>query len=236
VALSNRGDARGEERDPSDPPTMEPGRLRILAEAHRAGLIHRDIKPANVILCERGGLSDFAKVVDFGLVKDVSGGAPNATSAGNVITGTPLYMSPESIVSPESIDARSDLYAVGAVAYFLLTGAPVFEAKTILEVCARHLHGEVVPPSKRIARPIVPELEALVLACLEKQPDRRPASAGALLDALLAIDAPGWTPRDADLWWSEHRDALRSRRSGLRSVSPFGQTVGIDLARRDTAA
>jgi eukaryotic-like serine/threonine-protein kinase len=207
-----------------------------LAEAHRAGLIHRDIKPANVILCERGGVSDFAKVVDFGLVKDVSGGSPTATSAGNVITGTPLYMSPESIVSPDTIDGRSDLYALGAVAYFLVTGAPVFDAPTLLEVCARHLHGEVEPPSKRTARPVPPALEALILSCLEKQPDRRPASAEALHDALLALDLPGWTARDANDWWTTHGDAMRARRSGTRTPSPFGKTVGVDLARRDTAA
>ena len=208
-----------------------------LSEAHRAGLIHRDIKPANVILCDRGGLADFAKVVDFGLVKDVSrGGAADTTASGAVITGTPLYMSPESIVTPDKIDGRSDLYAVGAVAYFMLTGVPVFEAPTLLEVCARHLHGEVVPPSQRAHRAIPRALEQIVLACLEKSPDARPATADALYEALHAADGDPWTQRHATEWWTAHGDRLRARRSGTVTTSPFEKTVGVDLARRDTAA
>ena len=208
-----------------------------LSEAHHAGLIHRDIKPANVILCERGGLADFAKVVDFGLVKDVSqGGAAETTTSGAVITGTPLYMSPESIVSPEKVDGRSDLYAVGAVAYFMLTGAPVFEAPTLLEVCARHLHGDVVPPSKRADRAIDPTFEALILACLAKSPDDRPKTADALHAALDALAVPPWTADQASDWWSDRGARWRARRSGAQPASPFERTVDVDLARRDSAA
>jgi serine/threonine protein kinase len=99
-----------------------------LSEAHSLGLIHRDIKPANVILCERGGLPGFAKVVDFGLVKSMKNeGVASSLSGMHTIVGTPLYLSPEQIATPESVDARSDLYALGALAYFLLAGVPVFE-------------------------------------------------------------------------------------------------------------
>ncbi|RYG65354.1 serine/threonine protein kinase, partial [bacterium] len=125
-----------------------------LAEAHAAGLIHRDIKPANVLLCERGGAIDVVKVVDFGLVKSLSETALTgelALSNVNVLTGTPLYLAPEAITSPETLDGRADLYAVGAVAYFLLTGRTVFEGATVVEVCGHHLHSKPVPPSARTA-------------------------------------------------------------------------------------
>src|SRR5262249_49179567 len=128
-----------------------------LAEAHHVGLVHRDIKPANIILCQRGRVADFAKVVDFGLVKDISGGAAPSSTLTTTITGTPLYMSPEAILSPDRVDAGSDLYALGAVAYYLLTGVPVFSGATVVEVCAGHLHGDVVPPSQRVDQPIPSE-------------------------------------------------------------------------------
>jgi eukaryotic-like serine/threonine-protein kinase len=205
-----------------------------LAEAHRAGLVHRDIKPANIILCQRGGVADFAKVVDFGLVKDVSGGTVEATTVATSITGTPLYMSPEGIVSPDRIDGRSDLYALGAVAYYLLTGVPVFTGATVVEVCAGHLHGEVIPPSQRVGREVPPSLEVLLLACLAKKPEERPASAESLLKGLSALEVPLWTPEDAGAWWTTHAEDLRARRSSCRSSSsPLARTVGVDFAQRD---
>lgn len=111
-----------------------------LAEAHSIGLIHRDVKPANVILCERGGIPDVAKVLDFGLVRDLQTAGEVGLTGEVAIAGTPLYLSPEAINAPERVDARSDLYAVGAVGYYLLTGHPVFEARTIVEICGHHLH------------------------------------------------------------------------------------------------
>ncbi len=157
-----------------------------LAEAHDLGLVHRDIKPANVILCVRGGVSDVAKVVDFGLVKRLADvGSADATAVGAVV-GTPLYMSPEAIVRPDLVDGRSDLYALGALAYFLLTGAPPFEGATSFEVCSRHLHAEPARLSTKVAVP--PDLERVVLWCLAKSPDDRPASARALRDALAACE------------------------------------------------
>jgi eukaryotic-like serine/threonine-protein kinase len=103
------------------------------------GLIHRDIKPANVVLCQRGGIADMAKVIDFGLVKDIQTGSP-AASTGDVLTGTPLFMAPEAITHPDRVDGRTDLYALGAVGYFLLTGEYVFDGATLVEVCSHHLH------------------------------------------------------------------------------------------------
>ncbi|HEY5955211.1 MAG TPA: serine/threonine-protein kinase, partial [Polyangiaceae bacterium] len=157
-----------------------------LAEAHDAGLIHRDVKPGNILVVDRGGISDLVKVLDFGLVKDVgsmaSGGAksePPLTMA-NTITGTPLYIAPETLTAPETVDARADLYALGAVGYWLLTGTHVFGGESMFEVCAHHLHSVPEPPSTRLGVPVATDLEALLLACLAKRPEDRPASAHAL--------------------------------------------------------
>jgi serine/threonine protein kinase len=141
-----------------------------LREAHGAGLIHRDIKPANIMLCKNGGLPDVIKVLDFGLVKQVSGDGDAALSNTNVLVGTPLYMCPEAIAAPDRMDARGDLYALGAVGYFLLTGAPVFSAPTIVEICGLHLHQTPEPIARRSGRSISTELECAVLDCLAKDP------------------------------------------------------------------
>ncbi len=181
-----------------------------LTEAHGVGLIHRDIKPANIILCERGGIPDVAKVVDFGLVKELDH-AQDLTATG-VITGTPLYLAPEAVRS-SAIDARSDIYAVGAVGYFLLAGRNVFEGDTLVEVCSHHLHTTPSPPSERLGRPLPRDLEAAVLSCLEKDPDLRPQSARALLGRLAACeDAGRWSEQEAAEWWTVRRD--RPERAG----------------------
>lgn len=174
-----------------------------LAEAHGRGLVHRDMKPANVILCERGGLKDTAKVVDFGLVKATEPGDPLRTDVSAII-GTPAYLSPEAIVSPDRVDARSDIYAVGAIGYWLLTGQRVFDESSVMAMCAAHLHQEPIAPSKRMRRKPPPALEALILACLAKDPAARPQSAAALLAALRDVSVPTWTTEDADAWWSTH--------------------------------
>lgn len=174
-----------------------------LAEAHARGLVHRDIKPANIILCERGGVPDTVKVVDFGLVKDVGAGSDAALSRADMILGTPHYMAPES-VRGASVDGRADLYALGAVGYFLLTGGPVFDAASPLEVCSLHLSEEPEAPSARAGTTLPERLEALVLACLRKEPGERPASAAELRRALLACEVPPWTEEDARAWWASH--------------------------------
>lgn len=205
-----------------------------LAEAHSVGLIHRDIKPANILLCERGGVLGFAKVVDFGLVKRVEAegrpaesAASNSLSGVHAIVGTPHYMAPESITNPSGVDARCDLYAVGALAYALLTGVPPFEGATVVEVCFHHLHSTALPPSSRLGSALPAALERLVLQCLEKDPQRRPASAQALASSLAALRTElGWTPELAHGWWSKCR-AFRKTELGEQFRSTRKLTVAL---------
>jgi hypothetical protein len=185
-----------------------------LAEAHDASLIHRDIKPANVILCEYSWRADMAKVLDFGLVKEI-GTRDAAVTGTEAIMGTPLYLSPEAILTPDKADARSDLYSVGALGYFLLTGQTVFTGDSVLEICGHHLHSTPVPPSERSDREVPASLERLILACLEKQRDQRPASAGALLALLNGCDdVTGWTDADARLWWRKQKTGVNVKVNG----------------------
>ena len=176
-----------------------------LYEAHSLGLVHRDIKPANIMLNRRGGESDVVKVLDFGLVKALDEQKQAGMTAANSLTGTPLYMAPEAIQAPNSVDARSDLYAVGAAGYFLLTGRPVFEAGSIVELCQQHIDTVPVPPSQRLGKPVSSELEHALLACLEKSRAKRPATARDL--AILLARCPTahqWTQDEADAWWGRH--------------------------------
>lgn len=177
-----------------------------LAEAHGLGLIHRDIKPANLVLCERGGLPDTLKVVDFGLVKSMTPGNDPALTRENAITGTPLYMAPEAITDPNIVDERVDLYALGAVGYFLLTGTPPFVGNTVVEVCGHHLHSTPIPPSERLGVPVLAELEQLILACLAKDKHARPSSALALEEAFSACASRSpWSAREAHAFWRDFR-------------------------------
>lgn len=180
-----------------------------LAEAHDIGLVHRDIKPANVMLTFRGGIADFVKVLDFGLVKVVDdANEPTLTQAG-MITGTPLYMAPESIREREHVDGRSDLYALGALGYCLLTGGPPFEKGTALEILRQHLDAEPQPPSARLGRTVDRDLESILLSCLAKSPKDRPATARDLLHQLEQCECVGkWTQRDALTWWRENGTAF----------------------------
>jgi hypothetical protein len=177
---------------------------RSLVEAHGIGLIHRDIKPSNIILTRRGGLFDFAKLVDFGLVKAADSGDVAGLTSTEVIVGTPQYMAPEAIRFPDKADARSDLYSVGAVGYALLTGRPPFEGRSVLEILFKHVSAEPEAPSVRRRQNISPELEALLLACLAKEPERRPASALALANDLERIADGTWSTADAEAWWQAH--------------------------------
>ena len=183
---------------------------RGLAEAHALGLIHRDVKPSNVILCERGREGDIAKICDFGLVKDLNAKGDAALTQENALTGTPLYIAPESLTAPESVDARADLYSLGALAHYLLTGEPVFRGKSVVEVCAAHLHeAPVAPSSLRAGVPAA--LDAIVLRCLQKKPDARFASALELRAALGACGlAERWDATRAEAWWTEHRESFRT--------------------------
>jgi len=174
-----------------------------LFEAHAMGLVHRDIKPANIMLNRRGGEPDFVKLLDFGLVRALDESKRSSVSDG--MAGTPLYMSPESIQTPDMVDARSDLYAVGAVGYFLLTGSPVFDAKTFAELCQQHIDAIPLTPSQRIGRAIHPDLEHTILACLEKNRAKRPQTARELAMKLhRLINSDTWSLTDAEAWWSRH--------------------------------
>ncbi|HEV8549345.1 MAG TPA: serine/threonine-protein kinase [Polyangiaceae bacterium] len=204
-----------------------------LTEAHGVGLIHRDVKPANVLLCERGGTSDVVKVLDFGLVKQIGPdqGVDTSASAVNRIIGTPLYLSPEAITRPHEVDGRSDLYALGAVGYMLLTGVPPFTGSSIVEVCGHHLHTPPTPPSERSPRPIPEDLERLILKCLSKSPDARPDDAATLRGELLAGSAAGtWTQKKAAQWWRTRGKELLA--SGLKPrASSRGESPSIVLTR-----
>jgi eukaryotic-like serine/threonine-protein kinase len=203
-----------------------------LAEAHAIGLIHRDIKPANVAVCERAGVYDVVKVLDFGLVKELGTDTTSTTTA--ALTGTPLYLSPESIKTPNAVDARSDLYAVGAVAYYLLTGTHVFAAETIVEVCSHHLHTMPEAPSKR-ADGVPRDLEEVILRCLAKSADERYADARALEDAFLACDAADdWSDDLAERWWKRnHAQAVEARPKIEQRPSEIpGAAVEVDLDDR----
>jgi serine/threonine-protein kinase len=206
-----------------------------LIEAHSVGLVHRDIKPQNLMLCVRGKVSDHLKVLDFGLVKDRSESAPNATDEGAFV-GTPLYMAPETVLNPASVGPAADIYSVGAVAYFLLCGEPVFTG-TLMEVCLKHVHEDPVPAASRAPQAVPPELDQLVLACLKKKPHERPASAAALREALGALRATAtWTAADADAWWLSAAPATlaasRTRQTPAPQSPPGPQTLAIDWAAR----
>ena len=173
-----------------------------LAEAHARNLVHRDIKPANIHLCRLGLEYDFVKILDFGLAKHDTGSAETQTllSAPGLAPGTPAYMAPEMAMA-ESIDGRLDLYALGCVGYFLLTGEMVFEADTALAMIGRHLQTKPIPPSIRSGRAIPQELEDVILACLAKDPGGRPAGAVELSARLERIELLPWTQEDAREWW-----------------------------------
>jgi serine/threonine-protein kinase len=203
-----------------------------LGEAHSIGLIHRDIKPANIVLCVQGGELDVAKVVDFGLVKEVAPSKP-AVSQDGIISGTPLYMAPEILTDAHAASALSDLYALGAVGYYLLTGEHVFGGRTVIEVLGHHLHTEPVPPSERLGDPIDKDLERVILDCLAKDPDKRPHSAAELRQRLEACAGVGrWMQRSAEKWWTVQRPTLEARRRRERAHVPKTATVEVDMVSR----
>ncbi len=148
-----------------------------LAEAHDIGLIHRDIKPENIVLTYRAGMPDFVKVLDFGLVKAADAEETAKLTQANVTVGTPHYLSPEAMDRPDTVTSLADIYAIGAVGYFLLTGAPVFSGKTVMEICMKHVRAIPDSPSQRLGHAVSPRLEALILRCLAKDPKDRPSSA-----------------------------------------------------------
>jgi len=179
-----------------------------LADAHVRGMVHRDIKPANIYVCRMGLDYDFAKVLDFGLVKlrKQAMSADTLSTIAHTTTGTPAYMAPEAILGDTDVDRRADVYALGCVAYYLLTGQLVFDADTSMKMLMQHLNATPVPPSQRTELPIPRELDELVLACLQKDPNLRPQNAGELFQ--MATDCrvcdDGWSQEIARGWWEQH--------------------------------
>jgi eukaryotic-like serine/threonine-protein kinase len=199
-----------------------------LADAHARGLVHRDIKPANIYACRMGLEYDFVKVLDFGLVKIQTEGRGRNTqtldTVQNTTPGTPAYMPPEVILGDSDVDRRADVYSLGCVAYFLLTGELVFEADTSMKMLMQHLHAQPVPPSERTELPVPRELDELILSCLQKDPKRRPQDAGELYQMACHVHIRDeWNSDEAKRWWRAHLPQL----TGPLTVSE---------PRRDTAA
>jgi hypothetical protein len=203
-----------------------------LNEAHAIGLVHRDIKPANIMLCSQGGEHDIVKMLDFGLVKEMQVDQGVKLTGARTIVGTPRYMAPETISLPDAADVRTDIYALGAVAYYMLTGADVFGGQSVVEVLSRHLHQEPEPPSARGVE-LPPALEALVLSCLSKDPGLRPQSATELRDRLEACGIEPWSSERAHSWWRAHEATLT--RAVPRSPARVGTTVVVGMRSVSTS-
>jgi tRNA A-37 threonylcarbamoyl transferase component Bud32 len=207
-----------------------------LGEAHAAGLVHRDIKPANIFVTDRGGVPDMVKVLDFGLVRTVASPEETTPHTGDteIFVGTPNYMSPEAVEDSANTDARSDLYSVGVVGYYLLTGQGVFDGSTLAEICRKPLEETPLPPSIRIGRPICPHLEASILRCLEREPANRPQSAHELI-ALLAASPriADWNVEQRSAWWVAHREAINRARAA--EVEPIESDKAVNIEIEDRA-
>jgi len=179
-----------------------------LAEAHAKGLVHRDIKPENIMVCIHGGEYDVVKILDYGLVKNVAEPHTHDLTRSLKVLGTPLYMAPERFRSAADVDTRTDIYSVGAVAFFMLTASDLFEAADDVELAAKVLNEEARRPSAVAAQPIPVELDLLVTACLEKRREDRPQQVADLIEALDALAARlRWTRHDAGEWWARERPA-----------------------------
>lgn len=208
-----------------------------LAEAHQIGLIHRDIKPGNIFVARRGGIDDVAKLFDFGLVKSTFTELSADITIDGTITGTPWFMSPEQATDQMAPDERSDIYSLGAVAYFALTGQPPFMAEKMMQVLIAHARDPVTPPTERGAE-ISSALEEIVLRCLAKDPEARFASAYELQESLKHCpEADRWSRRQAARWWAEHVDAPSDAPlvdPALPATVPKLHTLDAESSDRDT--
>jgi serine/threonine-protein kinase len=234
-----------------------------LAAAHAIGLIHRDVKPGNMMLCRGSGRHESVKLLDFGLVQDIGGAIapasqPAAAAAGAAarpeesgedradpgrtrtgvrsLIGTPLFMAPESIARPAEVDARSDLYSLAAVGYFLLTGTPVFSGMTIGQICEHHLRSEPLPPSLKLGTAVPAAFERLIMRCLAKRPERRVGSALELVGELAELsDVNPWTALEAQQWWDARVEVTAGAE---RRSDAFGRHLSgvLTIARGDREA
>jgi serine/threonine-protein kinase len=179
-----------------------------LEEAHSVGLIHRDIKPANIFLCKKGLNHDHVKVLDFGLVRDIHSSQDNETRltmAGN-LAGTPAFMAPEMATNDQEVSDSADIYSLGCVAYWMLTGSLVFDKSSPLKMVLAHIESPVIPPSKRSEFEIPRVLENLILACLEKKPQDRPRDVREMIQVLNSTEfSKPWNRQRARQWWETHR-------------------------------
>ncbi len=203
-----------------------------VAEAHARGLIHRDIKPANIMICERGGIRDFVKVLDFGLVRSRERREDLSITRTQALTGTPLYMAPEALEDPTQLDARGDVYQLGAVAYFLLVGRPPFEGHSVVEVLSKHMNERPTAPEEILGEPVAPALVEVILRSLEKSPADRFVDARAMLQALGEAEIDGhWTQDDAEAWWSDwelqHPEGEAGSTSSGSGSTPSGYVIDL---------
>jgi serine/threonine-protein kinase len=196
---------------------------RSLGEAHAADFVHRDVKPANVFTCRYGGEADFVKVLDFGLVLDRHP-TPEELDDEQRFVGTPAVMAPEMVRFQAPVDARADIYAAGCIGYWLLTGRHVFEAQSRHDMLVMHAHQKPLVPSKRLGAPLHDGLEALIMQCLEKNPDKRPQTARELGESLGALSfLEPWTEERAELWWKRYTPtagALTDRKQSPEGSEP----------------
>lgn len=198
-----------------------------LAEAHGVNLVHRDIKPDNIMVCERGGVADFVKVLDFGLVKSLQRRDHKLSQTGGIL-GTPGYIAPETMLNG-TIDSRSDVYALGAVLYYLITGTRVFDADSPMAIASQALGSAPPTPSMRTSTPVDPALEALIVRCLGPS-TQRPADAGALLRELEKLQLPKWRQSEAKAWWAQVGRRVMEEERDPRVASGSGETLLVDLS------
>jgi serine/threonine protein kinase len=205
-----------------------------LDEAHSMGLIHRDLKPANIFVSKRGRKHDVAKLLDFGLVKEQHPHDAQRDSQ-SVLSGTPLYMSPEQATSYDSVDARSDIYSLGCVAYFAVTGKPPFETQTILETLAAHAKEPVVPPEE-ILESIPAGISQVIVRCLNKRPEERFGDTVGLAKALSECPCCGqWSDEEAANWWEKNsQDKCSANPVSYGATTEVAETLDetIDNANR----
>ncbi len=207
-----------------------------LAEAHGCGIVHRDIKPANIILTDVSGVGDLIKVLDFGLVKEITRDTVELTQVDS-ITGTPMYMSPEAVRDASAANAQSDLYAVGAVGYALLTGVPLFDGGASVDICLKQLNEVPVRPAKRIGIPLADDLQNVLMSCLQKDTNQRPMSMDELADTLRGCEDHGrWTQVDSVQWWNhQFRGFGGSQAPGAAAASDATAVAGVTAAPMTTA-